>query len=101
MINIYTFDVYIISGPISEKFVEDNQVIVRKIEIRGDQTLKDLHFAIFNAFDREEERLYEYQIGVKTLMILKLFALVHPIHSKILRNSLNPATMRQLQPLIH
>jgi hypothetical protein len=65
MINIYTFDVYIISGPISEKFVEDNQVILRKIEIRGDQTLKDLHFAIFNAFDREEEHLYEYQIGGK------------------------------------
>ena len=37
MINIYTFDVYIISGPMSEKFVEDNQVILRKIEIRGDQ----------------------------------------------------------------
>ena len=65
MINIYTFDVYIISGPISEKFVEDNQVILRKIEIRGDQTLKDLHFSIFNAFDREEEHLYEYQIGGK------------------------------------
>ena len=31
MINIYTFDVFIISGPMSEKFVEDNQVILRKI----------------------------------------------------------------------
>jgi hypothetical protein len=35
MINIYTFDVYIISGPMSKKFVEDNQVSLRKIEIRG------------------------------------------------------------------
>jgi hypothetical protein len=63
--NIYTFDVYIISGPMSENFVKDNQVIMRKIEIRGDQTLEDLHFAIFDAFDREEEHLYEYQIGGK------------------------------------
>jgi len=65
MLNIYTFEVYVISGPISEVFVEENQVILRKIEIRGDQTLEDLHFAIFNAFDREEEHLYEYQIGGK------------------------------------
>ncbi len=65
MLNIYTFEVYIISGPMSEEFVEENQVILRKIEIRGDQTLEDLHFAIFDAFDREEEHLYEYQIGGK------------------------------------
>ena len=65
MLNLYTFEVYIISGPISEVFVEENQVILRKIEIRGDQTLEDLHFAIFDAFDREEEHLYEYQIGGK------------------------------------
>ena len=63
MKNIYTFEVYIISGPMSEEFVEANQVILRKIEIRGDQTLEDLHLAIFDAFDREEEHLYEYQIG--------------------------------------
>ena len=65
MINIYTFEVYIISGPMSEEFVEKNQVILRKVEIRGDQTLEDLHLAIFDAFDREEEHLYEYQIGGK------------------------------------
>lgn len=38
MINIYTFEVYIINGPLPEEFVEKNQVILRKIEIRGDQT---------------------------------------------------------------
>lgn len=65
MLNIYEFEVHIISGPMSEEFVEENRVIVRKIEIRGDQTLEDLHFAIFDAFDREEEHLYEYQIGGK------------------------------------
>jgi hypothetical protein len=65
MQKIYTFEVYLISGPMSEEFVEENQVILRKIEIRGDQTLEDLHLAIFDAFDREEEHLYEYQIGGK------------------------------------
>jgi hypothetical protein len=49
----------------SEEFVKENQVVLRKIEIRGDQTLEDLHIAIFDAFDREEEHLYEYQIGGK------------------------------------
>jgi hypothetical protein len=65
MRNIYTFEVYIISGPMLEEFVEENQVVLRKIEIRGDQTLEDLHFAIFDAFDRKEKHLYEYQIGGK------------------------------------
>jgi hypothetical protein len=65
MRNIYTFEVYIISGPMSEEFVNANQAILRKIEIRGGQTLEDLHLAIFDAFDREEDHLYEYQIGGK------------------------------------
>ena len=65
MVRIYTFEVYIISGPMSEEFVEANQTILRKIEIRGDQTLEDLHSAIFKAFNRVEEHLYEYQIGGK------------------------------------
>ena len=33
------------------------------IEIRGDQTLEQLHQAIFNAYDRREEHLYEFQFG--------------------------------------
>ncbi len=49
----------------SEEFVAENQIVLRKIEIRGGQTLEDLHFAIFNAFDREDEHMYEYQIGGK------------------------------------
>jgi hypothetical protein len=32
----------------------------RKIAIRADQTLEDLHFAIFDAFDRYEEHLYSF-----------------------------------------
>jgi hypothetical protein len=34
--------------------------VTRKIAIRGDQTLEDLHFAIYDAFDREEEHLYSF-----------------------------------------
>lgn len=47
------------------EFAEKNEVVCRTIEIRADQTLADLHYAIFYAFDREEEHLYEFQIGGK------------------------------------
>ena len=33
------------------------------IEIRGDQTLEQLHHAIFEAYDRWDEHLYEFQFG--------------------------------------
>ena len=56
---LYVLSVFLMGGPTSEKF--DNKVINRVIEIRGDQTLEDLHQAIFEAFDREEEHLYEFQ----------------------------------------
>ena len=49
------------SGPISEKFTKS--AISRFIEIRGDQTLEDLHEAIFKAYDRWDEHLYEFQFG--------------------------------------
>ena len=88
MINIYTFEVYIISGPMSEEFVEKNQVILRKIEIRGDQTLGDLHLTIFDAFDREEEHLYEYQISGRG-----------PNDPKAVRYSTNYATVTKIESL--
>jgi hypothetical protein len=31
-----------------------NKQVSRRIEIRGDQTLEDLHYAIFKAYDRWE-----------------------------------------------
>jgi hypothetical protein len=37
----------------------------RTLEIRGDQTLEDLHNAIFKAFNRFDDHLYEFQIGGK------------------------------------
>jgi len=60
---IYTLEVFIIGGPISEEFLERNREISRTIEIRGDQTLEDLHHAIFKAFDRFDEHMYEFQFG--------------------------------------
>jgi hypothetical protein len=38
-------------------------VISRVIEIRGDQTLEQLHHAIFQAYDRWDQHLYEFQFG--------------------------------------
>ena len=62
---LFTLEVCIISGPMTEKFIKRNKVICRTIQIRGDQTLEDLHCAIFDAFDREDEHMYEFQIGGK------------------------------------
>ena len=38
-------------------------MVSRTIEIRGNQTLEDLHRALFKAFDREDEHMYEFQFG--------------------------------------
>ena len=62
-VRLYTLDVFIISGPVSEKFAKKNPVVFRTIQIRGDQTLEDLHHAIFDAFGRWEEHMYEFQFG--------------------------------------
>jgi hypothetical protein len=60
---LFTFEVCLFSGPVTGAFIEANPVVCRTIEIRADQTLRDLHEAIFDAFDREDEHLYEFQIG--------------------------------------
>lgn len=59
--NLYVLSVFLHSGPTSEKFA--NKEISRVIEIRGDQTLEQLHQAIFQAYDRSDEHLYEFQLG--------------------------------------
>jgi Plasmid pRiA4b ORF-3-like protein len=63
--NIYTVEVILISGPITDKFIKKNPAVTRTIEIRGDQTLEDLHHVIFKAFDRFDEHMYEFQMGGK------------------------------------
>jgi len=63
--HLYTLEACLISGPMAKSFLKKNKVICRTIQIRGDQTLEDLHHAIFEAFDREEEHMYEFQVGGK------------------------------------
>jgi len=44
------------------KFIKQNPVASRTVEVRGDQTLEDLPQTIFNVFAREDEHMYEFQI---------------------------------------
>jgi len=59
--NLYVVSVFLMGGPIGENFA--NKEIIRVIEIRGDQTLEQLHRAIFQAYDRSDEHLFEFQLG--------------------------------------
>lgn len=59
--NLYVLAVFLTGGPTDKKFA--NKVISRTIEIRGDQTLAQLHDAIFQAYDRWDQHLYEFQFG--------------------------------------
>ena len=76
---LFALEVCITSGPMTEKFAKKNKVICRTIQIRGDQTLEDLHYAIFNAFDREDEHMYEFQVGGKGPMDPKAKKYVLPM----------------------
>ena len=53
----------LLQGPITAAFARANREIRRTIQIRGDQTLADLHAAIFEAFDRWDAHLYEFRFG--------------------------------------
>jgi hypothetical protein len=60
---LYTLDVFLIGGPVTEKFAKKNPVVCRTIQIRGDQTLEELHYAIFAVFNRWEQHAFEFQFG--------------------------------------
>ncbi len=64
-VTLYTLDVRIISGMVTEEFLEKNPIISRSIQVRGDQTLETLHRAIFKAFGRSDEHMHEFQFGKK------------------------------------
>lgn len=74
-----TLEVCIISGPMTEKFIKKNKVISRTIQIRGAQTLEILHCAMFGAFGREDEHMYEFQVGGKGPMDPKAKKYVLPM----------------------
>ena len=65
---IFTLQVAILGGPMTKSFARKNRKISRTIEAGGDHTLADLHRAIFVAFDREDEHMYEFQLGGKRPM---------------------------------
>lgn len=88
---LFTLDVFISSGPMTEEFAETNTVISRTIQIRGDQTLEKLHEAIFDAFDREEEHMYEFQVGGKGPMDPEARNYVLPMAMDDLFGDQNPA----------
>ena len=58
---LYVLHVFLVGGPTGPKFA--NKEISRVIEIRGDQTLEQLHQAIFQAYDRWDHHGYEFQFG--------------------------------------
>jgi len=59
--NLYVLSVDLTGGPVSPKFA--HKQIRRGIEICGDQTLDQLHRAIFKADDRRDEHLDQFQFG--------------------------------------
>jgi len=65
---LFTLEVVLLGGPVVEAFRKENEVISRTIQVRADQTLEVLHEAIFGAFDRTDEHLYEFQVGGKRPM---------------------------------
>lgn len=62
---LYELEVFLIDGPMTRAFVSRNPVVSRTIRIRGKQSLEILHYAIFGAFGREDEHMYEFQVGGK------------------------------------
>jgi len=76
---LFSLEVCLIGGPVTEEFADKNPVVSRTIQIRGDQTLEDLHHILFEAFDREDEHMYEFQVGGKGPMDPKTRRYVLPM----------------------
>jgi len=77
--HIYELEVSLLSGPVTEEFAKANPAVSRTIQIRGGQTLARLHEAIFDAFGRDEEHMYEFQVGGKKPMDRKARCYVLPM----------------------
>jgi len=65
---LFTLEVLLTDGPMTEDFCKANKKVSRTIELRGDDTLDMLHEAIFVAFDRYDPHMYEFQAGGKEPM---------------------------------
>ncbi len=61
---LFTLEVTLTGGYMTEEFEALNPVISRTIEIRADQTLNQLHWTIFKAFGRWDDcHLHEFNLG--------------------------------------
>lgn len=87
---LYTLEVFLLSGNYTAKFARENRVVSRTIQIRGDQTLEDLHEAIFKAYGRWEQHFYEFQLGGKRPMDPKARRYVLPEAFESERQEKNP-----------
>jgi len=61
---LYTLQVTLLEGLMTEAFARANPVVSRTLEIRSHQTLNQLHRTIFDAFDRWDDcHLCEFHLG--------------------------------------
>ena len=75
---IFELEVSLFSGPVTEEFAKVNPTVLRTIQILGDQMLARLHEAIFDAFGRDDEQMYEFEVGGKRPMDRKAKRYVLP-----------------------
>ncbi len=57
----HTLRVYLVRGPYGREL--EGQEIFRTLQLRGNQTLEDLHYAILHSFDRNTDQPYEFYTG--------------------------------------
>jgi len=87
---VYTLDVYLTDGPIRTAYA--NRVVSRRIEILGQQTLHELHQIIFQAFNRWEEHLYEFNLGEGPADRSALYGSTNGIVREVEENAGDPTT---------
>ena len=58
---IFTLKIKLIDAPVPDNY--DEPEVYRIIQIKGSQTLHDLHKAIFKAFKMQDEKDYEFGVG--------------------------------------
>jgi len=88
---LFTLDVKLTDGPMTEGFCKANKKVVRRIEMRGDQTLAELHEAIFQAFEREDEHMFDFRLNDREYMDLDAKRYVLPFAIENNRDDDKPA----------
>ena len=60
---LYTLEVELIRGPVTDMFATENPIVSRTLQVLGSHSLEDLHDAIFDAFERIDDHLYEFRLA--------------------------------------